>query len=94
MEFAFTYPYSYEDCETLVNSLASKYRKHPEIYFCDEVLCHTSETRKVHLITITDKRNIGTEREDSVEGIFEEGAERPFKIDKPRIIISARVHPG
>lgn len=94
MEFAFTYPYSYEDCENLVNTLSLRYRKHGEIYFHDEVLCRTSETRKVHLITITDRRNIGSEREAGIEGCFEDGGDRAFKIDKPTVVISARIHPG
>lgn len=30
---------------------------------------------------------------EAIEGIFDED-DRPFKIDRPRIVISARVHPG
>jgi hypothetical protein len=46
------------------------------------------------LLTITDSRNLGTERVAGIDGLFEDGGERPFRIDKPRVVISARVHPG
>lgn len=94
VEFAFTYPFSYEDNEALIREFESKYSKHDEIYFHQEVMTRTSEHRKVHLLTLTARNNVNSkQREDGVEGIFGEGP-RPYKIDKPRVVVSARVHPG
>lgn len=44
-------------------------------------------------MTITDRRNLSREKMEAIEGIFDED-DRPYKIDRPRIVISARVHPG
>jgi hypothetical protein len=57
------------------------------------VLCRTSADRIVRVLTVTDKGNCSSEREGKIDGILGESP-RPFKIDRPRVVISGRVHPG
>ena len=45
-------------------------------------------------MTITEKVNCATEREEDVPWLFPEKSQRPFQIDKPTILMTARVHPG
>lgn len=46
------------------------------------------------MVTISARANCEKVREEMIEDIFVEGEERPFRIDKPKIVLTARVHPG
>ena len=73
--------------------MEENYSLHSNIYFHHEVLCKTEKGRNVDLITITDIENCKEEKQPFIEGIFPNN-QRPFKINRPKIVISARVHPG
>jgi len=51
--FAFSFPYSYTDCQNFLHSLEQAYDNHPDIYFHRELLCYSHEGRHIELITIT-----------------------------------------
>lgn len=49
------------------------------------------------MITVTSKSNCSDEREEYIEGLFNinHNHRRPLKVvKKPRILVTARVHPG
>ena len=52
----------------------------------------------MEMITFSGKNKITTEREDLITGLFpdHEGdkSKRPFKFDKPTILLTSRVHPA
>jgi len=88
--FAFTYPYTYEMCQSHLDSLEKRYHNHPSIYFHRELLTRSTEKRRIDLLTITSHKKKLAEREDSSE--FPELRPQAFK--KRYIFLSARVHPG
>lgn len=73
--------------------MEERYALHSDIYFHREVLCTTAGGRNVDVVTITDMGNCRESRQLSGEGTFPD-KEKPFTIDRPKIVISARVHPG
>ena len=48
----------------------------------------------MELLTFTGRNGITSEREETIDGLFPEKLDRPYKFDKPTIFISSRVHPG
>ncbi len=72
--FAFTYPFSYEECLNYFDKARSKVEKKlkDEVYFHRELLTYSLEDRVVELITITGKNKQLEEKEDSIEGLFPE----------------------
>jgi hypothetical protein len=62
--------------------------------FHRESLIRSIDGRDIELITISNKSNFLTEREDRIHGLFPTSGSRCFKAQKPIIFISARVHPG
>jgi hypothetical protein len=54
--FAFAYPYPYSKVGNFLDE-AEASTHDSEIYFHKEVLTHTNEGRKVHLITVTNRTN-------------------------------------
>ena len=96
--FAFTFPFSYTDCEDKLNRLQAKYGSHPSIYFHRETAILSCESRKMELLTITSHTNKTEEREPLIDGLFPlskgDKSTRPFIFDKPTVFFTARVHPG
>jgi len=74
MYIAFTYPFSYEDCNayfdnvqrTVENTLADK------VYIHRELLTYSMEQRNVELITITGHNDRLEELEEGLPGLFPE----------------------
>ena len=92
--FALTYPFSYTDCQQLLDSYEKTYTNHPDIYFCRELLTHSLEGRRIDLLTITDRSGSLNEQEDLIPGLYPEATMRPLKFSKPTVFVTARVHPG
>lgn len=65
--FAFSYPFSYEEKEELVQKLQTQYQGDPEIYFHREVLIRTNEKRNIDLITISSHEGKLKERESVIK---------------------------
>ncbi len=93
MYFAFCYPYSYSKHLNYLNEL-NDHCYNDDFYFYKEVLVKSSEGRDVHLLTITSHDH----KEQECEELFDERlfpeVKRPYKFNKPVVLISARVHPG
>ena len=96
--FAFTYPFSYEECKTYFDKVEATALADPEtFYFTREVLAKSMEKRDVELITISAPNDITEDREDFLEEpMFPDRSKpRPLKFTtKPVIFFCARVHPG
>ncbi|OAF69171.1 ATP/GTP-binding protein-like 5 [Intoshia linei] len=95
--FAFTYPWSYEKCQTQLEKLDRKYAncKLGEIYYYRELLCLSKGGNRIDLITISNFSKL-TECEDRIDKrLFPEPKPRcqTFR-DKKVYFLSARVHPG
>ena len=74
MYFAFTYPFSYEDCNNYIDQVQDKIKNQmsEQIYFHRELLTLSLEERHVELITITGHNSKTDELEDSLKGLFPE----------------------
>lgn len=108
MYIAFTYPFSYEDCNQYLDGVQDKIAKsfNEQIYFHRELLVHSLEERHVELITISGHNGKKEELEDTLDGLFPDFDQsdeklkkrfstfRPHKFDKKCVFLSARVHPG
>jgi len=108
MYIAFTYPFSYEDCNQYFDNLQDKIQRNlsDQIYFHRELLVESLEERHVELITITGQNEKLKEREESLKDLFPEfnksdetlskrfSTERAHKFNKKVVFLSARVHPG
>mmetsp|Transcript_33874 Transcript_33874/g.52761 ORF Transcript_33874/g.52761 Transcript_33874/m.52761 type:complete len:523 (+) Transcript_33874:439-2007(+) len=103
--FAFTPPYSFEDCIKKVDNLEQQFsptagyrRQRPDsVYFEREVLTRSLDGRRVELITVSDMHGISDIREEPREGLFpgQTPDQRPYKfLDKTYYFLTARVHPG
>jgi len=65
--FAFTYPFSFEDSETLIENIEEKLKAGIDgIYFKKETLVYSREGRPVRMLTITGKNKMLESREDRV----------------------------
>ena len=51
--FAYSFPFSYEDCEKMLRQLGKEARNLKEVYYRDEVMVNSCEQRSVHLLTIS-----------------------------------------
>jgi hypothetical protein len=95
--FAYTFPFSYEDCEKNLEKLANEAKKMKSVYYCDEVLIRSPEGRRIHLLTVTSSEG-ETEDVESIENgyLFPEGKcnAKKFNGEKRVVIVSARVHPA
>ena len=108
MYIAFTYPFSYEDCNQYFDNVQDKISRNlsDKIYFHRLLLVESLEERHVELITITGQNEKLEEREESLKGLFPDfnqsdetltkrfSAERAHKFNKKVVFLSARVHPG
>jgi len=97
--FAFSYPFSYEENQKLMEKYEQMYSTDPDIYFHRELLIRSLQERDVDLITISSHEGKLTEYESTLdENLFpclgEKPRARKFRTNKPVILITARVHPG
>lgn len=53
VSFAFTFPYSYQDCQNLCNFLEKNLFYDSDIYFHRELINTSQEGRRIDLMTIT-----------------------------------------
>ncbi|XP_054332080.1 cytosolic carboxypeptidase-like protein 5 isoform X1 [Pongo pygmaeus] len=102
--FAFCYPFSYSDCQELLNQLDQRFpENHPThsspldtIYYHRELLCYSLDGLRVDLLTITSCHGLREDREPRLEQLFPDtSTPRPFRFAGKRIFfLSSRVHPG
>jgi hypothetical protein len=93
--FAFTFPFSYTDCQTMLEELDIKYDNHSKIYYHRELLTNSIEGRKIDLITISSFKDITDTREQTIPKLFPDNQPRPLQFtNKSTYFLSARVHPG
>jgi hypothetical protein len=95
VEFAFCYPYKYEQLIKYLNSL-NEYICDDELYFHKEVLAYSPQKRPIHLLTITshDDSDKDKETEELIDSSLFPEKSRPKRFKKPVVLITARVHPG
>ncbi|XP_060024573.1 cytosolic carboxypeptidase-like protein 5 isoform X1 [Lagenorhynchus albirostris] len=102
--FAFCYPFSYSDCQDLLNQLDQRFlENHPThsspldtIYYHRETLCYSLDGLRVDLLTISSCHGLREDREPRLEQLFPDASTpRPFRFTGKRIFfLSSRVHPG
>ena len=92
--FALTYPFSYTDCQNMLEQYEKQYENHPKIYFHREHLVNSLGGRRIDLLTITMKGSNISDSEDYIPDLFPDKKPRPHKFNKPIIFVTARVHPG
>jgi hypothetical protein len=108
MYIAFTYPFSYEDCNSYFDSVqqAIETKHQDSIYFHRELLTYSLEGRNVELMTLSGHNDKREDLEEDIPHLFPEYDQgdavlrkrfkmtRPHKFNKKCIFLSARVHPG
>ncbi|GFY72449.1 hypothetical protein TNIN_273681 [Trichonephila inaurata madagascariensis] len=105
--FAFTYPFSYTECQTMLDDIdnkigsslyISKNNKPSDnaVYYCRELLCHSLGGNKIELLTISSCKGLTMEREEKLPDLFPEVSKPRCHIFKNKkiVFISSRVHPG
>ncbi|XP_004451530.1 cytosolic carboxypeptidase-like protein 5 isoform X3 [Dasypus novemcinctus] len=102
--FAFCYPFSYSDCQDLLNQLDQRFQEnHPThsspldtIYYHRELLCYSLDGLRVDLLTVSSCHGLREDREPRLEQLFPDtSTPRPFRFLGKRIFfLSSRVHPG
>uniref|UniRef100_A0A2K5D5A6 tubulin-glutamate carboxypeptidase n=1 Tax=Aotus nancymaae TaxID=37293 RepID=A0A2K5D5A6_AOTNA len=102
--FAFCYPFSYSDCQDLLNQLDQRFPENHHthsspldtIYYHRELLCYSLDGLRVDLLTITSCHGLREDREPRLEQLFPDtSTPRPFRFAGKRIFfLSSRVHPG
>lgn len=51
--FAYSFPFSYEECEKMLKATAKEVKLLKNIYYKDEIIIKSPEGRSVHLLTVT-----------------------------------------
>ena len=76
--FAFSYPFTYQECQEMLGSLELRYDRSEvdEIYFKRELLTKSIEGRRVDLLTITSRHGASNQREQFI------GASKPKFLKK------------
>ncbi|XP_054978607.1 cytosolic carboxypeptidase-like protein 5 isoform X2 [Sorex araneus] len=102
--FAFCYPFSYSDCQDLLNQLDQRFlENHPThsspldtIYYHRETLCYSLDGLRVDLLTISSCHGLREDREPRLELLFPDtSTPRPYCFTGKRVFfLSSRVHPG
>ncbi|KAJ1158462.1 hypothetical protein NDU88_011150 [Pleurodeles waltl] len=103
--FAFCFPFSYADCQEMLNGLDERFSdcKHissksplDSVYYHRELLCHSLDSLRVDLLTITSCHGRMDEREPRLEKLFPDSSTpRPWRFTGKRVFfLSSRVHPG
>lgn len=78
----------------------NKFESSNEIYLHREVLFHSVEGREMELLTLSNFKNITTEKEEMMDGkgllpFTKDKESRPFKFKNKRtVFLTSRVHPG
>lgn len=70
VNFAFTYPFSYEEITQMVNRAQEKCEERDDIYFKRETLVQSLEKRKMEIITLTDFSEMTADEEPLIKGCF------------------------
>ena len=107
-EFAFCYPYTYNDCQKKLEEIEKKSSK--TIYVHRELLCWSLDKRRIDLVTITSPTNLTKDEEplpcsrpeddEDLSWLLPEvrlGNEKRSRVsssEKMEILVSCRVHPG
>jgi len=55
--FAYSYPFSFQDCEAFLRYLYKETKSIKTIYYKDEILIKSPEKRPIHLLTVTSIEN-------------------------------------
>uniref|UniRef100_A0A5F9CNL2 Cytosolic carboxypeptidase-like protein 5 n=1 Tax=Oryctolagus cuniculus TaxID=9986 RepID=A0A5F9CNL2_RABIT len=102
--FAFCYPFSYSDCQELLNQLDQRFPENHHthsspldtIYYHRELLCYSLDGLRVDLLTVTSCHGLREDREPRLEQLFPDtSTPRPFRFTGKKIFfLSSRVHPG
>ncbi len=71
--FAFTYPWSYEQNQSLLDQLQERSKAFPGLFFQRELLTHSLEKRRVELLTITSQRGVSSALEKGLKQLLPEG---------------------
>jgi cytosolic carboxypeptidase protein 5 len=92
VEFAFTYPYSHEQCRADILALNEQYQNDKELFFGQYFLNKSYEGRIMDFVVISSHE--GKEGFEVTKGLpFSDQKIVRFRANKPIIFISARVHP-
>ncbi|EGB10191.1 hypothetical protein AURANDRAFT_23587 [Aureococcus anophagefferens] len=102
VEFAFCYPYAYEESLATHDALCAKHaagtpqQADERIVLHRELLCFSVEKRRVEMLTITDAFGAAAVRESTLDPYARDGSSLRPEVypDKPEVLVSARVHPG
>lgn len=93
VEFAYTYPYTYQDCQNDVMHLKELHEGGLDIYFKHHPLVKSVENRNIDLIMISSHEGKdGTEVVNDPYILTDQKLAK-FKSHKPVVMITARVHP-
>ncbi|XP_022236387.1 cytosolic carboxypeptidase-like protein 5, partial [Limulus polyphemus] len=84
--FAFTFPFSYNECQEMLSKFDKQFRSGlyldpsdpasmdvsstNNVYYCREVLCYSLDGHKVELVTVTSLTGMLEEREDRLPHLF------------------------
>lgn len=90
--FAFAPPYPYDEIPRSISVFEDLCPS--DCLFYREVITRSQDGRDVELITISNRENFGTEREERLYPAFLTQMPRCYRSNKPVVFISARVHPG
>lgn len=94
--FAFTFPFSFEDCEKMLNANKILAKTYKNIYYHDEVCIRSPQGRSLHLLTISSHDEKLSVREDPINDILCIEGIRPFRFSSAKkvVLITGRVHPS
>ncbi|XP_064104893.1 cytosolic carboxypeptidase-like protein 5 [Macrobrachium nipponense] len=95
--YAFTYPYTYTELQTLLDSLDRRFPADcPSVYYHRELLVYSLDHWRVDLLTISSHKGKSEDREHRLPGLFPlPDQPRPFRFPTKKVVfVSARVHPG
>ncbi len=94
-QFAYCYPQSYADCQALLDELEARFSgPRSSLLMRRELLTTSVDGRRIDLVTITGKVGATGRDEELLPGLFPESNDRPPRLDKPVVLMTARVHPA
>ena len=64
--FAYSYPWSYDDCEKMLRNVYKDTKNMKNVYYKDEIAIRTVEGRSVHLLTVSSHDDKMDGREDKL----------------------------
>ncbi|GKT15756.1 hypothetical protein ADUPG1_010781 [Aduncisulcus paluster] len=95
--FALTYPFSYSDCQSLIDTWTRWHRIDSNgcgVFVGRELLTYSTDARRVDLITITDtKRGDLDTREGEIEGLFPVDVEEEEEMSTPVSLVEKYQEP-